>query len=70
MECPLIALDKATGVCPMSIGDINHHLLSKCVLLLTGATAIDTCGNFNLSASLLSGIDIYAQSTLAEYSKS
>ena len=57
-ECCSVALDKATGVCPVSIGEIIHHFLSKCVMLLTETTETRTYINLNLSVSLGSVIEV------------
>ena len=53
--CHLVALDKAPRVFHVVIGEIIRRLLVKCVLLVTGATATEACGNLNLCAKLGAG---------------
>ena len=64
----LIYLYKAPRVLPLGIVEIIHRLLSKCILLVTGATEIDTCGNLNLCSVLGSVIKGDLHATLVKYS--
>ena len=48
MACHLVALDKAPGILLMGIGEIIFHLLTKCVLLVTGEKATQACSKLNI----------------------
>ena len=63
----LVELDKAHGVLPVVIGEIIHHLLYKCNLLVTCAMKTEACVNLNLYAGLGSGIEGDVNITLEEY---
>ena len=52
MACCLVALGKAPSFSPVRIGYIISRILSKCVLLVTGATATEAYGNLNLCSGL------------------
>ena len=69
MACHLIDLNKAPGVLPVVIGEIIRRLPAKCVLLITGATTIDFCGNLTLCYVLGSRIEGDLHINLEKYSK-
>ena len=68
VACFLVAMDKAPGFHSVGIGDIIHHLLAKCVLLVTVAMKTEACGDLNLCAGLGYGIEVSEHTTLDEYS--
>ena len=69
MACRLVALYKAPGFFPVGIGEIIRRLLTNCVLLVTGAVQTEACGNLNLCARLVVGIEGAVHATLAKYNK-
>ena len=64
MACSLITMDKEPGVQLVGIGDIIWQLCAKFILLVTGPTATEACGNLNLCARLGTGTEGDVQSTL------
>ena len=69
MASCLVSLYKALGVRPVGIGEIIRPLLTKCDLLVIGATEIETCGNLDLCAILGVGIKGAVQTTPSDYRK-
>jgi hypothetical protein len=57
MACRLVALDKEPRTRPVGIGEIYRRLIPKCVLEVCGSQATTVCGNLNLCAGLLAGIE-------------
>ena len=53
----LIALDKIPGIRLVSIGDIWHLLLAKCLLWVTGDEAEIVCGADQLCSGMRAGIE-------------
>ena len=68
MAFHLVSLYKAPNFLPVDIGVIIFCLFAKCVLLITGDTAIELCGNLNLCAGLGAKIEGYVHNTPSEYS--
>ena len=69
MEFHLIALENSPVVLSVGIGDIILQLLDKCFLLVTCATAIESCGNINLCTRLGSDIEGDVHKILSDHSK-
>ena len=69
MACRLLALDKAPVFSPVVNREIICHLLSKCVIFVTGAIAIKSCVNIKLCSGLGYHIEGDVHTTLEEYRK-
>ena len=57
MAARLVALDKQPGVRPVGIGEVYRRLFAKVLLKVIGSQATAACGNYNLCAGLLAGIE-------------
>ena len=56
IACRLVALDKSTGVRPLSIGETLRRALAKLVMRAAGDQAKTACGNIQMCAGLKAGI--------------
>ena len=57
MACRLMALDKQPGTRPVGIGEILRRLMAKCVVATVRHQATLECGNNQLCAGLVAGIE-------------
>ncbi len=53
----LLALDKSPGVRPIGVGETWRRCIAKCVLLVSGNEAKESCGIDQLCAGLESGVE-------------
>ena len=57
MACRLIALDKCPGVCPIGVGEVSRHILSKVMAAATSTDVEELCGTNQLYSGLKAGIE-------------
>ena len=57
MECRIVDLDKIPGVRPVGIGEALLRALIKLVMRAAGDQAKTACGNLQLCAGLVAGIE-------------
>jgi hypothetical protein len=53
----LLALDKSLGIRPIGVGETWWRCIAKCVLLVSGKEAKESCGIDQLCAGLESGVE-------------